>query len=145
MRYDSALQQQQVCLSACLGMRSVRSRSCRRVEPRLCTPPRLSHDSFKAGGESRSYSSFGLYFESCGRHCLAPVMVIQSTDILQRRRKVWKPVVPLLKRESLGKQFSESSKVKSAKSGGAMAPLAPLLTTALLCVSEIGRQGQYCS
>ena len=39
--------------------------------------------------------------------------------------------MPLLKTEFLGDQFSASHIVKLAKSGGAMAPLAPLLTTAL--------------
>ena len=45
--------------------------------------------------------------------------------------KVSKPVVPLLKSEFVGELFSGSYIVEPAKSGGAMAPLAPLLTTAL--------------
>ena len=45
--------------------------------------------------------------------------------------RVSKPVVPLLNREFFSEQLSVSYIVKSAKSGGAMAPLAPLLTIAL--------------
>ena len=48
-----------------------------------------------------------------------------------------KEMVPLLKSEFLGEQFSISCTVKPPKSGGAMAPLAPLLTTALQGVSKI--------
>ena len=45
--------------------------------------------------------------------------------------RVSKPVVPLLKSEFSGEQFSVSYIVKPPKSGGAMVPLAPLLTPAL--------------
>ena len=50
--------------------------------------------------------------------------------------KVSKPVVPLLKSEFAGEQFSASYIVKPAKSGGAMAPLAPLLTTSLTVLAH---------
>ena len=43
---------------------------------------------------------------------------------------VSKSVVPLLKSEIFGGQFSVSYIVKPLKSGGAMAPLVPQLTTA---------------
>ena len=49
-------------------------------------------------------------------------------SIVARSSKV---MVPLLKSEVLGEQFSISCTVKPPKSGGAMAPLAPLLMTAL--------------
>ena len=42
-----------------------------------------------------------------------------------------KPVVPLLKSTFSRRQFRASYKVNSKKSGGAMAPLAPLLTKSL--------------
>ena len=45
--------------------------------------------------------------------------------------RVLKPVVPLLENEFLGEECSAGYIMKGPKSGGAMAPLAPLPTTAL--------------
>ena len=55
--------------------------------------------------------------------------MLETVYIISVGVRISKPVVPLLKIEFLWEQSSVSYIVKPPKSGGAMTPLAPLLTT----------------